>query len=279
MDKWIEQLGKGRTVLLDSSFFQPAGDIDLCRQLYSVGGLKSLPIQAVENRMERVYEIEKIVRSYDVCLIEEVERERIEFQKQMDGHFNFFRKVHKGKVDFRNKGRHYKKNVINRRKSWNSDLEDKLEILGVYCKRFYSLFKKIRNTDPRNGFSEEQRRMYGFLYGIVEDCSRKGLKAADWKKINNSRNPLMIGNKLRTDQHIVATGMTLAYRQPVLILTRDVDIPETAKRVLDRLIFQDGLEKLGFAGTPPDALTTYGTRTYEDSTGAYSTDPIPIIGE
>ena len=229
MDMALESITKNEIVILDSNYFQDKG-WNICFELYR-RNYKYITNEVLVNNISLIIFAEEILRTRDVCFLDENREEFREFINQLNIHKNCL--GNRGNYIYTNKKR--TKNKLKRKvniESWMDENSDKFENFGLYISRLHKLFERLKDKDVKKLFTEEQRENYEELLRVAISLSQDIIEKRDLKKLSYMENPLLIGSSLYTDQKIVATSMTLGIERPVLILTRDWDIPHLHRKII-----------------------------------------------
>lgn len=243
MNKRLEKIArKAGTIIIDASFLEPPGT-NLCSVLYEANGMEQLNPQDINRGLAQIDQVKEIVHNFPTAVISEVIAESTEFQRLLNGHARFFKRIEERgytrqsrKLKGNNpknpnfKGHGHRREA---RKAWDDSSGEVLDEYGLYADKFYGLLRTLGSRDPRNSFDRDQRNNYAVLLNVARAHARTEPKAVDIRNKGHYVSRKEIGADLETDQKVVATAFTLAHTEPVLILTRDWDIKTLGAKVVD----------------------------------------------
>lgn len=127
------------------------------------------------------------------------------------------------------------------RQEIDEELVDSLAQVRNYTNALNRFVRKIKSLDPRKDFTSEKRSFYDYVLRLADYAF--GFSDSDRFSRNpksfRMKKPQLLGERLRTDSHIVATSFVLACHDPILVLTRDNGLIDRIGKVYGEL-FRNG---------------------------------------
>lgn len=235
--------------LLDTSFTSPYTENgnDITEVLYKgIGGLNALSEKELEIRVSQLSTLEAFLTYNKLVMLSEGERELQEGIRILNQQLTYLQRM-------KNMKQRKRKKICKREYLFEEETENVLELLKLHNKKIYEIYRKLHKTDPRDRFDEKQRKIYEIFLVISE--SQQEQKEAEIKL----KHPLLLGESLHTDVKLVATAYTLAYRNPITILTRDKGIELMTKQVAELIKPYETRREYLLHKTPRKQITIYDT--------------------
>jgi len=222
----LESMLNGQAIIFDTCVMNPHEEISLTELLYNgLSGLSSVHTSMIEDRIHRIDQIKLLLSKPELVVIGEV-------YKEIKEHFRIISNQSK-----------YLSDLFKRKRDVSSK---KLDLLKDYCNDLFHFVSGLRNRDPRVYFSKEH---YNILLLMAQNYSKdiRYEESGDKRHLNT---PVLIGQKLGTDAHIIATAFTLAYEKDALVFTADKNIAEIIERININILDPIRRTKYGLESNP-----------------------------
>lgn len=216
--------------LLDTDIFSANKPEGILQTVYDCRSFKDFPLERIEEEIDEIREGLVYFSRDDIFSISEVAKEIEVLLSKLNELMIFHSKFSSGNLKFlkRQHKRSNKRIERNRRGLILADMlgyadsEEPLILLNVVCKDLTKLIKTIKGKDIRASFSEEENKIYNsFLSYFLRVCEEYSLKK-DFKERYGikSHNPC----DFQTDEKLISTALTLASREPTIIISCDSDM-------------------------------------------------------
>jgi len=228
VDHKLEELASERTLLLDSSFLQPPGE-SFNEALYYREGMNPRRIPEITEALDCIKEVDLLLPQHEVKMTSEALSEAMEFKRILNEHDRYFGQAQEtGRYEL---SRREQKNLKKREVPWDHANDETLALLGTYVTRFHKLLRRLNGRDPREKFTDNQKKVYEFI--LEKAKSRFGDIERGHKRIKEHlAHSVQVGEVLQTDQRIIATSYAIAFSgRDVLVLTRAPGLVELARRM------------------------------------------------
>lgn len=214
----MERSREDKIRLIDSNVISlPREGDDIIRKLYYGNiGLDMVEVSDFAQEIDRANNIREAIDYLQIITIDEVIKELSH------------------KIDLLNKNHRFLNRSIRRKNEENDEREIKVEMLREYSNIIHNILSKLKGTDPRRHFTEQEKRSYGHIFRIVEQRSRDIVKRHLEIKAQ-MYSPRRIGYELQTDQHLLSTALTLGLERKVEIYTRDRGIYVIKERLDEQM--------------------------------------------
>ncbi len=243
----------GDVTLLDTSALTPYEEETLGRILYDgLDGLERINGVDLARRIGRLQEIERFMKAYPLVTIPEVCKEAERHLDTLNEQQAFLAsEIREIRSDLERNDFFYYRDMLTSINDHNRALH--------HC--LVSLQKRVKGESIRKDVGQR----YQSFFDAARVCSKDLVEKTRRKKLQN-RHPIYQGILLETDQHLVATALTLSYNHPVTLVTGDKGLKELLARVYEILV-QERLRMPSTGGAyliPCHSLNVFNPRQYDE---------------
>lgn len=226
MAKLTSEIFRYGTILFDNSVSSVSYSVGITRALYNgVSGLDNLTEEALDREEVRGSQLVKLGRKQQIIAISETVEELEKFLEIIHNQLNSV-KLHEYSNRRKSKKGKRKENRLDTQ--WeldvsNKERSDKITRITRIANNKFRLLQKLKGTDPREDFDTERYNSY--LENILDlktkiDSEENIESYGDLFK-NYLDNHNYLGERLCTDEKIIATAYAMAKETSTLIMTRD----------------------------------------------------------
>lgn len=212
----------GDIILIDSCALTPSEEISLSELLYNgIDGLEMVDPTIVTSRIGRLQDIERLRRTNQILLIPQVCQEADKHLQILNTQTSYITsEIREMKSEIEPEDYSYYRDLIENIHSYNLTL--------------HQFFQKIRKDKQQTTLCNRVSSPYLELLSTARNRSKDLLEKTYVRK-ENHRHPVHLGEDLETDQHLAATAFTLAYTNPVTLVTGDNGLIELVRRVYESI--------------------------------------------
>jgi|SRR3989344_5289373 len=232
------RINNSGVVLVDTSYINVRGLTNNLITTLSenpLNALRELPLDLSYRFQERSDETLNPKVYGEVLATEEVETELKERLRLLKERVNHIQELKQGK--------HIRNDGTLSAHIWDERLNPQFSQLTNYLAQFDNIVNYLSDTCPRGTFTPKQNDIYYEILAHAEQAKE------ETQRENKKRDNPSLGDRLGTDQKIIATAYTLAESRPVLIKTADWDIHQIAKRTQELI-----------NNSPPFQILLYGVK-------------------
>jgi hypothetical protein len=195
-------------------------------------GLDTIELDYILEEINRASRVIELIDNKKAITINEVITEIEHEIELLNKHHNFFQ-------------RNFKRARIEHKRDYNR--EEKIDAIRDYSNLVYRILHRVKNTDPRPNFTEQESRDYGRIKKIAYARSRDIVNKSLENK-STLRNPRLTGYHLETDQNLLSTALTLSLETEVDLYTNDNGMSLLKNRLVEYigrdLIFRGRVPKI-----------------------------------
>lgn len=267
----LEKLAHGKKIILDNSYLQTSGfatQESILGKLYD-NRWEDVSLDEIINIREKIEKISPFLNNgFDVGVIPETITEISELRTQLNNHRKYFQNTDINTKKYKNaKLRKRIENQLRKRKRWIDEEEESFDEYSLLSDDIHSILRKLKHG--RVITIDREDPLFSSIYQIAHEQAlrREEAKFNNYKRKSKEdlRNPKGLSETLRTDEKIVATAYVLAHEKPVLILSRDKDIPIITNSVYKQIkLINEKRRKKDQIPIPKFDLQVYGPEFEND---------------